>query len=309
MTEDAFAPSMCFTSANSDETVEVLKLSVLGWSVTDGRLDHYLIKNVDMQRQFQVQAGPVPSSDRPRRDCLEAEPSDELDLLEDLLDRPVRQRAAATAAAARVAAVDDVHNLPSEDIIILEEEFDPLDVLRAQEECAQEALPLDEELHDQREDEELLAQLDLDVPRNPDERPAGAVNLQEEVQLGIFGLDAAPANMSGLPIVDVGSGHFRKRNSNEDVGRLHFVGASTVKATCKIHKQCICMISMPAQGTARYSSVVSRMGREPVMNDIEQDLVHWLAAGVGSEAARHDEVGRSLRSEKWFVKVRPPRAA
>ena len=98
MTEDAFASSMCFTSANSDETVEVLKLSVLGWSVTDGRLDHYLIKNVDMQRQFQVQAGPVPSSDRPRRDCLEAEPSDELDLLEDLLDRPVRQRAAATAA-------------------------------------------------------------------------------------------------------------------------------------------------------------------------------------------------------------------
>ncbi|CAE7579859.1 unnamed protein product, partial [Symbiodinium sp. CCMP2592] len=302
---------MCFTSANSDETVEVLKLSVLGWSLTEGRLDRYLIKDVDMQRQFQVQAAPLPRSDKPRMDRLEAESSEELDLLEDILDRPrpsaipVRQPAAATAAADHVAAVDDVndvHNLPSEDIIILEEEFDPLEVLRAQEEeCAQEALPLDEELHDQNEEEELLAQLDHNVPGNPGE--AGAVNVEEEIQLGMLGLDAAPhANISSLPIVDVGSWHFRTRNNNEDVGRLHLVGQSTIKATCKIHKQCICMISMPTHGTARHSSVVSRMGREPVMVDIEQDLVHWLAAGVGSDAANHNEVGRSLRSEKWFVK-------
>ena len=106
---------------------------------------------------------------------------------------------------------------------------------------------------------------------------------------------------------DAGCYHFRERSDQTEVGRLHWMRDTVIKATCKRHKDCACMIEIPPERSARIQVVTAGLGRRPVLQDIEDDLVAWLTLASAVTREQHQTAGRSLKVQRWNVKVRQQR--
>ena len=101
---------------------------------------------------------------------------------------------------------------------------------------------------------------------------------------------------------DAGNWHFFSTDAtHQDVGWLHYLGGSSIKATCKVHKQCSCAISLPTPER------VTKMGWEGTYQDIEQDLIKWLDSGLDLNVTDHQKAAFNLKSDRWAMRVRKPK--
>lgn len=131
---------------------------------------------------------------------------------------------------------------------------------------------------------------------------------QEEAQPQPPQNEAGPSNpvvASVTPLRiqdDAANWHFFTTDAmHMDVGWLHYLGASSIKATCKVHKNCACAISLPNQDRA------AKMGWEGTYQDIAQDLIKWLDSGLDLTATEHDKAAYVLKANRWFMRVRKPK--
>jgi hypothetical protein len=85
-----------------------------------------------------------------------------------------------------------------------------------------------------------------------------------------------------------------------EVGRLHHLGQHSLKATCRIHRECVCAISIPTAGTSRATSP----GFVATFQSLEPDLVRWLDAGQHQTEAQHFAAGVALKSGKYRMQLR-----
>ena len=163
------------------------------------------------------------------------------------------------------------------------------------------AQPLPEEVSDEEaaaqehagSDEELAA---------PAEEEAVAANVQPRAAQPVV----EPAEPE-LPICDRGGWQFFSTDGqNTAVGRIHHLGESSLKATCKIHQRCACAISLPVNNNARRDQVQNALGygRPPSYADIERDLKIWLAEGLACGSAQHAASSLRLRADRWRMKTR-----
>ncbi|CAE7188657.1 unnamed protein product [Symbiodinium sp. CCMP2456] len=311
-TEDELAARVCFAEGTPVEFVRICRLE---WVFAGARLDAYEIRGV--QATYEAVAQPEAPQRRQQRQPVQHEDEvAQFDMLEDLLQehKPARRKQERRQAVAPVAAV---------------EEFDPLELDRLHVTDA-DACPRREELEDMEED----ARLFLQGLQGPDddcdeaEVPEAAVPEVDAVmptgaggQIGVGPSvgdvhpqppPAVPQTVSleSLPIFDNGCWHYVRRSDGSSVGRLHHIASAqgaSLKATCKLHKGCHCMISLPQLGSERLASVSQRLGRPPQLEDVEMDLVQWLSNGLSMTATQHDDDGREMRATKWHVKVRAKR--
>ena len=110
---------------------------------------------------------------------------------------------------------------------------------------------------------------------------------------------AAPAAAEALRIHDDGRWHFMTADHTE-VGWLHHLGGNSIKATCKLHKSCTCVISLPNEGSRR----AEKLGGIPSFDVIAADLVGWLDAGLDVEHNEHMNLATTLKKDKWHMQVR-----
>ena len=288
VSEDAFAAKACFVD---DEPVELLRLTCLEWTLDDAapRLDRHRVHQLG--RQFEVKADPEPP---PPRASRLREPQADLDLFDDFRPNPSSRRARAAAVPGPTVAIQD-------------------EVLDAQEAGNEggvvdlAAVPQPEEYLDVEDHgDDADAEVAAEEPSRPSSNSSSSAAGQMIVDASIFERQALPE--VSLPIYDAGSWNFRCKAGDREAGRLHQIGTTTLKATCKFHRQCVCMITIPGPGTQRLAAITATLGRAPTLHDLEGDLVRWLADGLQSaNGAHHDDAGRLLRSEKWHVKLRTRR--
>ena len=309
VSEDAFAARMCFVG---EEPVEVSRLTLLRWSFAEARLDTYRVESVGDQfhvraeRETQVRVDSVPARCR----GLDAGDDDEVDLLASLESRGAAQR----------RRVQQPRPKPTPAVRMVQDavDADPLQELMQElmQEVTEPGDAVSQPLPTELEDDEAAAAAAADgvedgVPDDGLGVPAGAgVGSAQDQPDGVLAEQQAPSpgfDIERSPIYDSGSWHYRTRDGNQSVGRVHHMNPSTLKATCRVHKSCACTISLPPAPSARLTGVQARLGRDPVVNDVQNDLMEWLSKGSAVTGAEHDRIGRCLRSERWFVKVRPAR--
>ena len=176
------------------------------------------------------------------------------------------------------------------------------------------ARPLPEEASDADEEEEHQEEAEPEreeAPRQRRQKRRRPEEAQEDAGPDIAAAVLVPEPeppQAELPIFDSGGWHFRARADNTPVGRLHHLGDSSLKATCKLHKQCACAISLPPAGSTRARQVVEALGHLPTFADVERSLRGWLADGLTCDAANHTTASVRLKSEQWFMKTRSRQA-
>lgn len=83
-----------------------------------------------------------------------------------------------------------------------------------------------------------------------------------------------PAHPSWQDVVDeCGNNTFMAKDGTR-IGRLHQINAKSWKATCALHKKCVCWVTLKA----------------PTQTDLDTlrgDLVLWLLAGIGIDQGAH----------------------
>ncbi|CAE7263478.1 unnamed protein product [Symbiodinium sp. KB8] len=307
-TEDELAARACFAEGTPVEFVRICRLE---WVFAGARLDAYEIRGV--QATYEAMAEPEAPTRQQRQPVQHEDEAAQFDMLEDLLQehRAARRKQARRQVVAPVAAV---------------EEFDPLERDRLDVTDA-DARPRPEELEDMEADAKLLLQ-GLQASDDDCEVAEAAVHEVGAVMPTDAGgqIGAGPSvgdvhpqppptvpqrvNLESLPIFDQGCWHYVRRSDGSSVGRLHHIATAQgacLKATCKLHKSCHNMISLPQLGSERLASVTQKLGRAPQLEDIEMDLVQWLSNGLGMTATQHDDDGRQMRATKWDVKIRAKR--
>ena len=92
---------------------------------------------------------------------------------------------------------------------------------------------------------------------------------------------------------------------NADVGRIHALGASSLKATCNLAQHggsCVCIVSVPTPGSKREAELG---GDWITQRHIERDLAAWLDEGLDAASqAVHQEAARRLKADKYRMRVR-----
>ena len=284
---------MCFVG---DETVEFVRLSRLDWGFAAERLDTYIVKGVLKTFQASAERAPVERRQN-RRAPNQAGPDDDFDILADL-GMPRRRPAPARPVVVEAA-----------------EEFDPLQELlrEAPDEADKDAEPRQEELEDLNLDA-LFAEENEAADQASDAAPSAQPDHGTQAPVAAAAAAASattpaplPTLPDDLPIYDAGSWHFLMKSDNSAVGRIHHIASATsasLKCTCRKHKGCSFMVSMPPALSDRLFQVSQRLHRAPLLEDLEHDMIMWLAAGVTMTAAEHEAASRSLRSERWSVRVR-----
>ena len=98
-----------------------------------------------------------------------------------------------------------------------------------------------------------------------------------------------------------GAWRWHSRATGEEAGRLHQLGANSLKATCKRHgHSCCCIISIPAAGSARQLA----MGRVCTKLDVEKDLANCFAYGLDMSEEHHQAAARSLKRDVYKLRAR-----
>ena len=224
------------------------------------------------------------------RERPEGLPLEAIEVRSDKPDKPSASASAATAAAAAAAEPAEPADAASSDWL----EIDPLQALIAQVlPIDAAAIPLADELDDGSADDvdHNVDAADADPQcHRPDHDSAPAVAPQPEPAP-----DAAPA---ALRIQRRAGWHFF--SGDQDVGWLHHLGTDSIKATCKLHKKCSCVVSMPPEGSVREQ----KMARRPSFEDISNDLTIWLDSGLDLDELQHAETARVLKRDKYAMKVR-----
>ena len=301
LSDDEFAAEMCFLDAPRKQLAGLVRLVLLDWRFPVGaRLDIYEVTNGGANGQvFETVA---PRQVRQRRALMDnmaekEEPADS-DLLDDLLEE------GPSSSNPNAAFVGNYSDPVAGLIRALE---DPEDII---------AQPLEEELEDHEAGEQHEAAEAQEVPEREKQESEVAEPVQEVQQAAGAG-DAAgrsqapPAALNpDVHIRDTGSWHFFSLSTNEPVGRLHHLGADAIKATCKIHRNCSCAISMPSNTSDRFARLRDSLGhgRDPAFADIERDLKVWLATALSCDQQRHSEMSLELRANRWLMKTRNRRA-
>jgi hypothetical protein len=275
--EDSLAAELVFA-----ELVPIQKVvfKTLRWSLWKGRMDHYeILGEVDMDDSFEVERdGRIGA--RPTRVAPPAEGSaddDDFDLLDDMM--PTVRRAPIFHPSAAVH---------------ISEDFDPLQLLQ------QAILNIEDDdavLHgdevDDDESEDAGNDGDGDGPGDHD----GDGDLAEAAEAPADAGDALPA----LRIHDRGRWYFHLvAPPGELVGRLHHLGATNLKATCRRHDHCVCVVSLPPPGSAREAAV----GHAVTLADVERDLIRWLDCGVDQSALQHSAASRTIKADVYHMRVR-----
>ncbi|CAE7945648.1 unnamed protein product [Symbiodinium necroappetens] len=316
LTEDAFAAAMCYVDLRP---VEMLRVTLLDWEfeASFARLDTYRI--VKTGTQISVEAAP----EAPADDVVQPAPAAAaavgeavfVDLLADM-EANRRHQGSQHSRKKRQRVVQAV----------LHDEFDPLALAVADFYSAEDgdAHPRQEELED-LEDEANLPNVAVEADIAPAAAEPDGENMaaeedrplrQEDVQLEAHPEAQAEApecqpqydaSRDDLPIFDAGCSHFKKRSDETDVGRLHWMRDTIIKATCKQHRNCACMVEMPPERSARMHAVMARLGRRPLLEDIEGDLIAWLALVSTVTREQHQTAARNLKVQRWNVKVRQQR--
>ena len=308
--EDAFAARMCFLHGASSPA-ERARITLLSWTFAEARLDTYRVD--EPGQQFEIIAGreaarpPAALQQESDDGGDDLDDNDDTDLLEELeaAQARKRRRTAGPAAAGRRRPHGQRRMLPDA------EAFDPLQAMiqEGTDGADAAAQPVLEELDEIEDAEQAAASVAEDVQQQQEEEDAQQQpqQRQEAASSSDPRTDqprAAVFDIRSSPIFDSGCWHFRKREGNASVGTLHQVTAVTVKATCKLHRSCACMVSMPPTNSERLRKTTARLGRPPTAEDLQNDLIEWLAAGCATDARQHDIAGRRMRAEKWAVKVR-----
>ena len=278
------ASSLCFIG---HEQVEFVRFTFLEWTLSHGRLDTYLILRTAAVYEASPAREPADLRRQRRAGAALENGVDNIDLFDGF-------------------AEDEEEPAPMPDPGIAEE-YDPLDELLQEaeapedlEDAAAQVQPEErdnmslEAGSDQDDDEDVGADpMNLDALSQPPQPPQAASADNEDVQ-----------RQEPLPIYDAGFWRFRSRANNSEVGRLMYLGAMALKAECRKHKSCSSIVSMPGQGTERLRGIRGRLGRDPLMADIEGDLVQWLSTAETSSAAEHASASRTMKSERWMMKLR-----
>ncbi|CAE7512743.1 unnamed protein product [Symbiodinium sp. CCMP2592] len=292
LSEDALAARLCFVD---DKPVGHVRLTLLKWTLDDAapRLDRHRI--VELGAAFDAQ-----SENEPAQQCRRAprDRSDDFDLLDDIRAPVRRRRRPFVAIEDRPqTAGSDAESEPVRDA-------DAEPVLQGLENIGDE-----DALHEGGVAEVVPDEAGAEAGDGL--RPGDAVVGVSEGPVPVPSEPSATevAGARACEIQDVGCWNFRRKSDNAEVGRLHQIGVDTLKATCKLHRSCVCMISYPPAGSERLRAVSVRLQRAPTLHDIEVDLVKWFDAGLTATAAQHQEASLNLRSGNWAVRVRRPKAA
>ncbi len=83
------------------------------------------------------------------------------------------------------------------------------------------------------------------------------------------------------------------RATQRQVGQIHYLGVRSLKATCRLHTGCICMITVPV-GPGKH-------------NEVEKDVLRWLDAANtegGISVEQHLASARVLKQDKYKMRVR-----
>ena len=286
--EDAVATRLCFVE---NEQVELVRFTFLKWSLSHGRLDTYLVTSAAAEYEIVPPFGRRRQGERRGRRALHDDFGG-FDIFEDHDD-------------------DEEHLAPHPQDPRINEEYDPLDELRELAEHlggdaaeADEAAQVQPEEREDADEDQLPGGTADNEPGFADEDNGESA---QEIALGAVKLARRPdseAAPSGQGIYDAGSWHFRSRADGSDIGRISQLGAMSLKAVCQKHRSCSCIIGFPSAGSQRMVDITHRLGRAPIMADIEADLIAWLAEAEATTGVQHDAAGRTLRSESWRIKVR-----
>ncbi|CAE7364228.1 unnamed protein product, partial [Symbiodinium necroappetens] len=306
VTEDELAARMCFVD---EVPAEYTRITQVEWTFAGVRLDSYLLGSLG--KTYEVLAEPEQPEhvDANRGNEHVAGDSSDFDILADL--------AASRPRAAKPKSVLKKSRPVLADATLGQGDGD--------------AAPRAEELQDMEADHRLFSaapgdadgDLERDVAEDADDGPGhpvhdvnaaassssvanahAQVGNPVEAQPRQLGLEGNPAE-----IYDDGCWHYRRTSDGSSVGRLHHIASSagpSLKATCKLHRSCYNMISLPLQGQnrSRFETTSARLGRPPIIEDVEKDLVSWLASGLHQDAQQHEQTAREIRSQLWDVKVR-----
>ncbi|CAE7670376.1 unnamed protein product [Symbiodinium sp. CCMP2592] len=294
LSEDAWAASMVFLQ---EQPVERVRIVLLEWKfpAQSARLDTYEI--TQSGQDFCATANPDPPAPRPG--AARPGPSDDdQDMLQDLTSRD-RQRQRRQPAAVVVDQAQ-MHN-PLDDLIRLAEgEIDAI------------ACPREDEVEDNAESESEeehapAARPERRVRRASNRRPQAA---QQPAPAPAQAAVPLPAIDPDSLLCEPSSWNFVARANNTPVGRIHFLGETSLKATCRLHKNCVTAISMPSNGSERQAAVRRSRGSlsDPTFQDLESDLKNWLAQGLSCGPQQHQAASLQLRAERWHVKVRQRQA-
>ncbi|CAE7895079.1 unnamed protein product [Symbiodinium necroappetens] len=301
LSEDALAARLCFVDA---KPVAHVRVRLLKWTLDDAapRLDRHRIVELgevfDATSQREPQEPRQPAPARPDQDG-----SNDFDLLDDLThDRKPK------VSRRRLIAIEDQPKGVDSD-----KESETGEVKDADAESLLEEL---ENMGDEEawlEDGAAAEVGEADVPHEqPGADTGNDFRAEDASVVGVADGPVPPEPFAGgadsCDIEDVGGWHFRRKSDNTDVGRLHQIGVDTLKATCKLHRSCVCVISSPPLGSERLRTVSARLQRAPTLHDTEADLVKWLDAGLTATATQYQEASLDLRSGSWAVRVRRPKA-
>ena len=302
--EDEFAASLCFLD---DAPVDKISLVLLSWTWAGGgaqNLETYEVtgagKRYDAVCEQRAHPVPHPGPALAPRDA----DFDGLLMLEELAVRPKPRTARGPRQRAGVAEqvfLSDEHDYLAD---LINEAQDPDDVV---------AQPRAEERSDaEADDDNLNGQLDREDP-DSDPEPGDAHGAeaaprnQNQDQVNIPGPARPPVRVLHAPglILDLGGWTFVSLQNNADaVGRIHHLGESSLKGTCKRHKNCSCAVSLPQDGTDRHDKVTETLGHPPTFADVETDLKEWLAEGLNCSGADHATSGTRLKADRWQMRIR-----
>ena len=305
--EDEFAASLCFLD---DAPVDKISLVLLSWAWVGGgveNLETYKVtgagKRYDAVCEQRAGLAPRPAPALAPRDA----DFDGLLMLEDLAVRPKPRRPPGPRQRAGVAEqvlLADEHDYLAD---LINEVQDPDDVV---------AQPLAEERSDaEAGDDNLNGHLDNEDP-DSDPEPGDAHDTEAEPRNqnqdqgeaeNVPGPARPPVRVLRAPglILDLGGWTFVSLQNNSDaVGRIHHLGESSLKGTCKRHKNCSCAVSLPQDGTERHDKVTATLGHPPTFADVETDLKEWLAEGLTCSADDHATSGTRLKADRWQMRLR-----
>lgn len=284
-TEDEFAAAMCFVDDIPMEKVSLVLLD-WKWGAAASSFDQYEITGEG--KRYIVTCGARARERGGGRGALEPE-FDGLLMLEDLSTRSRPRH-----AASRVPEfLEDEHDFMAD---VIREIEDASDVVA-------QALP------EERSDAEDLPDQEgegVDPEGGEQDEPAQAPPFPVEAQ-------PAPAHppqparrelQAARLIYDRGGWDFAAVASRATVGRIHHLGSTSLKATCKIHKSCTCAVSLPQMGTPRHDQVTLALAHPPTFEDVERDLKEWLAEGLSCDSERHTQSSVQLKSERWRMQIR-----